>query len=268
MPARSDVFAILAALDGAGVDYVVIGGVAVQAYGRRTATKDLDITTSWEPGNLVRLAQALQQLDARLRGVDGEHLGIDVTDPTALAEAGSLGLTTEAGDLDVLLEPDGAPPYVELRARAVDVVVRGIRVPISSREDLIAMKRAAGRRVDLDDIAVLTHEAHRHADLADVDVKPPPDWAEQVLGPRPQRGRGPQRAWDRAAEGIYLFHGEFGAPSRGAGPLERAPDDSRELRVWRRAVERVAEARAALDHEHLPVLGGDLARALEQLEGR
>lgn len=125
-------FDILGALDAHGVDYVVIGGVAVQAYGRRTATKDLDVTASWEPGNLVRLAAALAELDARLAGVDAEQLGIDVTDPTALAGAGSLGLVTSAGDLDILLEPDGAPPYLELRARALEIEVRGILVPISS----------------------------------------------------------------------------------------------------------------------------------------
>jgi len=42
-----DVVAIFAALHAVTVDYVVIGGVAVKAYGRRTHTKDLDVTASW-----------------------------------------------------------------------------------------------------------------------------------------------------------------------------------------------------------------------------
>ena len=196
-----------------------------------------------------------------------DQLGIDVTSPAELASAGSLGLTTNAGDLDVLFEPDGAPAYLELRDRAVELEVRGILVPISSREDLIAMKRAAGRRVDLDDIAILTHPAQTAPDLAGVEVKPPPDWGKQVLGRRPERGRGVQRLWDRAAEGIYMFHGEFGAPGRELGPLEQAPDDPHELRVWRRAVERVAEAREELEPKTLPLVAGDLAAALAQLRG-
>jgi len=266
-PKRSDVFAILGALNAAGVDYVVIGGVAVQAYGRRTATKDLDVTVSWEPANLMRLARALDELEARLAGVDGDQLGIDVTDPAALAEAGSLGLVTNAGDLDVLLEPDGAPPYAELRARAQEVEVRGIVVPVSSREDLIAMKVAADRRVDRDDLAVLNHPAQMAADLAEIQVRHPPDWAEQLLGVRPDRGRGIQRLWDRAAQRIHLFHTEFGPPSRDVGALQRAPTERRELRVWRRAVQRVAEARDALPADGLPAVADDLADALDQLRG-
>lgn len=260
-----DVVAIFAALHAAAVDYVVIGGVAVQAYGRRTYTKDLDVTASWQRPNLERLATALTALEASLRGVDGDRLGIDVTNPDQLSRAGNLGLQTRAGDLDVLVDPDGAPPYLELRARAVEVELRGILVPICSREDLIAMKLAAGRRVDHDDIAVLTHPAQRTAEATNVHVERPTDWAEQLLGARPTRGRRQQRLWDRAAQGIYLFHTEFGAPSRNAGPLETAPTDAHERRVWRRAVERVAEARDELPPAGLPQVSGDLADALDQL---
>ena len=53
-----DVVAIFAALHAVTVDYVVIGGLAVQAYGRRTHTKDLDVTASWQQPNLERLATA------------------------------------------------------------------------------------------------------------------------------------------------------------------------------------------------------------------
>ncbi len=240
-----DVVAIFAALEWAAVDYVVIGGVAVQAYGRRTYTKDLDLTASWQRPNLERLAAALTALEASLRGVDGDRLGIDVTD----------------------VDPDGAPPYLELRARAVEIELRGILVPICSREDLIAMKLAAGRRVDHDDIAVLTHPAQRDAEATNIHVERPADWAEQLLGARPTRGRRQQRLWDRAAQGIYLFHTEFGAPSRDAGPLEMAPTDAHERRVWRRAVERVAAARDELLPAGLPHVAGDLADGLEQLTG-
>jgi len=265
VPERPDVFAILGALADASVDYVVIGGVAVQAYGRRTATKDLDVTASWQRPNLERLAAALTQLDARLGGVDGDRLGIDVTEPEQLVDAGDLGLKTRAGRLDVLVAPDGAPPYLKLRSRAVELEVSGILVPVSSREDLIAMKLAAGRRVDHDDLAILTDPAQRNADLTGVRVETPINWAEQILGVRPERDRRQQRVWDRAAQGIYLFHTEFGAPSRGTGPLQNAPIDPRERRVWRRAVERVAEARQELPSDGSPVVYGDLAAALEQL---
>ena len=50
----------------------------------------------------------------------------------------------------------GAPPYEDLRKRAVEVEVRGTPVRIASLDDLIAMKRASGRQKDLRDIAELT----------------------------------------------------------------------------------------------------------------
>lgn len=246
-----DVVAIFAVLHAATVDYVVIGGVAVQAYGRRTYTKDLDVTASWQRPNLERLAAALTALEASLRGVDGDRLGIDVSDPDQLSRAGSLALQTRAGDLDVLVDPDGAPPYLELRARAVEVELRGICVPICSREDLIAMKLAAGRRVDHDDIAVLTHPAQRTAEATSIHVERPTDWAEQLLGARPARGRRRQRLWDRAAQGIYLFHTEFGALPRRRPAREGPVGTSRTARLatrrrtCRRGARRAPTSRAS-----------------------
>lgn len=127
------------------------------------------------------------------------------------------------------------------------------------------MKRAAGRRVDLDDIAILTHPAQPPADLTRVEVPPAPGWAEQLLGTRPKRGHSTQRLWDRASHGVYPFHTEFGAPSREALPLQHAPTDARELQVRRRAVERVAETRGVLSADGLPVVVDDLAAALGEL---
>ena len=99
-------------------------------------------------------------------------------------------MVTRAGDLDVLVDPGGAPPYLELRARAVAVELHRICVPICSREDLIAMKLAAGRRVDHDDIAVLTHPAQRTAEPSRIHVERPTDMG-RAAPRRPPRARTP-----------------------------------------------------------------------------
>ena len=65
-----------------GVDCVVIGGVAMQVHGHVRTTRDLDTVVAWTPENMRALAGALAELDARLRGVDAELLGIDLTDPS------------------------------------------------------------------------------------------------------------------------------------------------------------------------------------------
>ncbi|MFZ0383283.1 MAG: DUF6036 family nucleotidyltransferase [Solirubrobacteraceae bacterium] len=162
-----DVGQVLRALSEHQVDYVLIGGVAIQAYGHVRTTVDLDVIAAWTLENMRRLAPALEQLDARLRGVDADLLGIDVTDPRQLLEGGNFLMRTAHGDLDVFAvdQTAGAPgSYEQLRARAVPIEALGVTMLVAHPEDLIRMKSAASqfrdrperkRRQDLDDIAVL-----------------------------------------------------------------------------------------------------------------
>jgi hypothetical protein len=55
---------------------------------------------------------------------------------------------TRHGSLDILCDPDGAPPYRELKRRGLSIDVRGRRVTVASIDDLIAMKDASGRPKD------------------------------------------------------------------------------------------------------------------------
>jgi hypothetical protein len=158
---------LLRVLSDHGVDYVLIGGVAIQAYGHVRTTLDLDLIAAWTPENMRRLAAALRELDAQLRGVDADLLGIDLGDSQQLHAGGNFLMTTPHGDLDVFAaeQTAGAPrSYDQLRDRAVPVEVFGVTLNVAHPEDLIRMKMAASqfrdrpevkRRQDLDDIAVL-----------------------------------------------------------------------------------------------------------------
>lgn len=147
---------IFAALHRHGVDYVAIGGIAANAHGSRRLTLDVDIIPAPEEANYERLAAALDDLGAPASAVDSDFRDLDPRDSFDLARATILKLPTAAGDLDVLNGALGAPPYSDLRARAIEVEVRGTPVRIASLDDMIAMKRAAGRPRDLRDIADLT----------------------------------------------------------------------------------------------------------------
>jgi len=130
-----------------GVDFVVIGGVAALLHGSAQLTTDLDITYATDETNLEVLGEVLISLGARLRGVDDDVPF--VPDGRTLRHTQILCLQTDAGILDVLAGPDGAPPYATLRTRAERHRIGELPVLVASIDDLIAMKRAAGRPKDL-----------------------------------------------------------------------------------------------------------------------
>lgn len=144
-----------------GVDYVVIGGVAVIAHGHIRATADVDFVAGIDHANIERLAAALRELRAELRGVDANLLGIDVSDPETLAAGGNFTMTTDAGHLDYFSEVPGGVPYPRLRRDAIEVELDGVPIVIAAIDDLIRMKAAAGRPQDHMDIAALRDIARR-----------------------------------------------------------------------------------------------------------
>jgi predicted nucleotidyltransferase len=153
VPPELHASAILRRLTERGVDFVVIGGVAVVLLGSARYTKDLDITYETDRPNLDALGEVLIELHARLRGVD-EELPF-VPDGPTLRRAMLLTLETDAGWLDLLADPPGGPRYRELRANAMAVDLDGFSVRVAHIDDMIAMKKAAGRLQDMADIEEL-----------------------------------------------------------------------------------------------------------------
>jgi hypothetical protein len=152
-----DIGELIAVLARHRVDYVVIGGVATQVHGHRRTTMDLDLTPDPDPENIRRLGAALAELEARPRDGKAEEAEISTSDPERLAIAAIVPpLLTPYGQIHILKEPKGAQPYSQMREEALIVDLDGSKVAIVSLDDLIRMKRAAGRPADLDDIATLT----------------------------------------------------------------------------------------------------------------
>lgn len=144
---------LLERLTDSGVDFVVVGGVAVIMQASPRFTKDLDICYDPSQENLDRLGAVLVSLGAKLRAVD-EDLPF-VPDGHSLRQTQILTLTTPDGGIDLLVEPAGAPSYRSLRKHASEVDIEGITVRIASIDDLIAMKIAAGRPQDEVDVESL-----------------------------------------------------------------------------------------------------------------
>jgi hypothetical protein len=141
-----DVEAIVRAVVADGVEFLVIGGLAVAVHGYPRATKGIDIVPRPEPANLERLYGALAAIAGR-----PIEFG-----PGALALGGNWALQTEHGQIDVMQWLPGAAAYDELAANAVALDLPGVgTVRFAGYEDVVAMKTAAGGRQDEEDLARL-----------------------------------------------------------------------------------------------------------------
>jgi hypothetical protein len=137
---------MLGVLGRHGVDFVVVGGVAGGAHGSSYPTYDLDIAYERSADNLERLASALGELGATLRGAPA---GLPFPlDAETLERGANFTFTTNRGDLDALSDLAGAPSYDALKQAGTAADVRGVRVVVASLDHLIAMKEAAGRTKD------------------------------------------------------------------------------------------------------------------------
>jgi hypothetical protein len=152
---------LLLALTAAQVEFIVIGGVAVGVHGFARATKDLDIVPDPAPENLERLARVLVDIDAQHVGVGDfstEEFPYDPTNPVQLAEGANFRLETSLGPMDIMqwvagIETDLA--YSELAPQAFPVTFRDTQIRVCALDHLRAMKRAAGRPRDLEDLRQL-----------------------------------------------------------------------------------------------------------------
>jgi hypothetical protein len=146
-PERFRPLPMLEALVRHDVDFVVIGGLAGVARGSSYPTYDLDVACARQTANLERLAAALDELGVTLRGAPAD-LPFRL-DAKTLQNGAHFTFQTEYGPLDILTDPDGAPPYETLkRAAGAPLDVAGIAAHVASLDHLIAMKEAAGRTKD------------------------------------------------------------------------------------------------------------------------
>lgn len=155
---------ILQALLEAQVEFILIGGLAAQVHGSPSLTRDVDVCVNLDGENLDRLAAALRGLAAIRRGLpDGVSAPVDAR---ALRAGDVFTLGTRFGDLDVLAHPDPGLDFDSLAERSIRAELFGLPIMVASLEDLMSMKRAAGRpkdRIELEILGALREELDRRA---------------------------------------------------------------------------------------------------------
>jgi hypothetical protein len=147
---------LLRALADHQVDYLLIGGLAVQTHGHVRSTNDADIIPAPTPFNLERLAAALRQLQAK--PLNPGHTESEIT-AEMLPRATLWQFATPNGEIDVAHEVPGGAPYADMMRRALRVRIDDMEIAVVSLDDLIRMKLARGRPLDLADVAALTDDS-------------------------------------------------------------------------------------------------------------
>lgn len=139
-----DPYAVLRELENERVSYVIVGAFARVIQGSDELTDGVDVTPSPRQRNLDRLQAALERLNAER--VDGEPL--DLTEDT-LRRDPTLELRSDAGEIKIVLEPDGTRGYDDLRHRADHAPIgEGLRPAVADPGDLVRMLEALGREHD------------------------------------------------------------------------------------------------------------------------
>lgn len=152
--AELDIEALLRELVDGGVEFLLIGGVAVAYHGYVRATKDVDVVPASDRDNLERLAAVLRRLETLVEGAEdfAEEELPDPLDPETLELGGNWVLSTRLGRLDVMQWIGDHELWDELSPAAIEERIDGVPVKIVSYEDLVKLKELAGRPEDLLDL--------------------------------------------------------------------------------------------------------------------
>jgi hypothetical protein len=133
----------------AGVEFVIIGGVAAIFHGVENATMDLDVVAPMRLENLQRLIIALAEIHPKFRM--RPDLPVVTADNPNLKGIKNLYLMTDIGQLDVLGLVEGVGDYDAVVSGAIEADLgEGIGpCRVIDLDGLITAKRTAGRPKDM-----------------------------------------------------------------------------------------------------------------------
>lgn len=156
---------IVKALNDAGVKYLIVGGLAVNAHGFQRFTMDVDLVIGLSPENITRGLYALRAA--------GYQASIPVS-PEQFADREQREMWRREKNMLVLklwsdlhrrtpVDVFVYEPFdfdAEFAHAKPEVVMENVYAPVVSYPTLVAMKKAAGREKDLQDIEALKKLDH------------------------------------------------------------------------------------------------------------
>jgi hypothetical protein len=147
---------IFKTLNALKIDYLVVGGLAVNFHGVPRMTYDIDLMMLLQAQNIQKLISQLKAWGYQPKvPIDPLELADDTKRSSWIHSKGMKALNfysknLPVGEIDLVV--DSPIPYTELKKRAIKIELEGVSVPIVSIHDLIELKRNAGREQDLKDI--------------------------------------------------------------------------------------------------------------------
>jgi hypothetical protein len=132
---------ILRRLTEAEVRFVVVGGLALGAWGVVRGTKDVDIVVAPDTENLKRLGAVAEAIHGHVHAGES-FLSSQLSIAGLIAGGEQVAIETDLGRLDIVQGLDRDPPYGELSTRSSKVESSGSREPRD--RDRIALRSSYG----------------------------------------------------------------------------------------------------------------------------
>jgi len=162
-----DFLAFLERLGAEGLEFVIVGGLAARLYGSSRLTHHVDIVPDLDKRAWRRTVACIVSSGGRPRIPESVER---ISDPELVSRwvaekrMRALSFRSEDGSVEIDLLVAESPRFRELRDRATRVELRGVTYFVASLDDLIAMKRAAGRpqdRLDLEELERIRRASRR-----------------------------------------------------------------------------------------------------------
>ena len=151
-PTSVDLGAILEGLSEAGVNFILVGGLAAVVQGAPVTTIDVDIVHDRSPENISRLLRFLKSIDAFHRRPDDKVLEPVEGDISGMGHA---LFTTRLGPLDVLAVIEQGKTYGDLLEHTVEIEFRNHIIHVLELETLIQLKKTSSDSKDIQRLSVL-----------------------------------------------------------------------------------------------------------------
>lgn len=150
---------IFSALEKAKINYLIVGGVAVNLYGYSRFTGDIDILLALDEENLLKVDKLMhemgytERLPIKLKDLKNPKKVENYIQEKNLRAFTFVSSANAQLDIDIIIQE--SLNFNKYKGHQVEIEVWELKLPVINLDDLIGMKKEAGRDKDLLDLEAL-----------------------------------------------------------------------------------------------------------------